>query len=195
MAKTLMELAGMDLTLPSFQEASLVLIDYQNEYLEGPVALPQAEPAVLRAREVLEQARRAGAPVVHIAHKGRPDGPFDRNAKRGQIIETLQPIEGEFLFEKPLPNSFAATGMDDALKEAGRSNVVMIGFMTHMCVSSTARAALDLGYRVSIDAKSCASRDLPDGMGGVVNAAEVHRVALAELSDRFAIIAHHHSWV
>jgi nicotinamidase-related amidase len=58
-----------------------------------------------------------------------------------------------------------------------------------MCISSTARAALDLGFRVTIDATSCATRDLPDGRGGSVAAATVHDVALVELSDRFAIIA------
>jgi nicotinamidase-related amidase len=58
-----------------------------------------------------------------------------------------------------------------------------------MCVSSTARAALDLGYRTTIVAAASATRDLPDGLGGVVPAATVHKVALVELSDRFAVIA------
>lgn len=60
--------------------------------------------------------------------------------------------------------------------------------MTHMCVSSTARAALDLGLRTTIAADACATRDLPDGSGGALSARAVHEVALAELSDRFAII-------
>lgn len=61
--------------------------------------------------------------------------------------------------------------------------------MTHMCISSTARAALDLGFRTTIDADGCATRDLPDGTGGTIAAKLIHDVALAELSDRFAIIA------
>lgn len=61
--------------------------------------------------------------------------------------------------------------------------------MTHMCVSSTVRAALDLGYRSTVIASACATRDLPDGLGGVVDAATLHRAALAALGDRFAVIA------
>ena len=61
--------------------------------------------------------------------------------------------------------------------------------MTHMCVSSTARAALDLGLRVTIAGDACATRDLPDGRGGTLAARTIHEVALAELSDRFALIA------
>jgi nicotinamidase-related amidase len=58
-----------------------------------------------------------------------------------------------------------------------------------MCISSTARAALDAGYRVTVVADACGTRDLPGLRDGVVQAKVVHDVALVELSDRFAIIA------
>jgi nicotinamidase-related amidase len=70
----------------------------------------------------------------------------------------------------------------------------MAGFQTHMCVSSTARAAMELGFRVTIDADSCATRDLPDGEGGAIDAASLHKAALVGLSDRFATIARGHDW-
>jgi HJR/Mrr/RecB family endonuclease len=38
-------------------------------------------------------------------------------------------------------------------------------------------------------ANCCATRDLSDGSGGVVAAADVHRMELAALRDRFAVIA------
>ena len=60
--------------------------------------------------------------------------------------------------------------------------------MTHMCVSATARAALDLGYETTVIADACATRDLADGNGAILPAAIVHQVALAELADRFSTI-------
>ena len=50
-------------------------------------------------------------------------------------------------------------------------------------------ADMRLLLRITIDADSCATRDLPDGRGGSIAAATIHEVALAELADRFAIIA------
>ncbi len=100
----------------------------------------------------------------------------------------LTPRSGETVVEKTLPNSFAGTELHSLLVVTKRTNLILAGFMTHMCVSSTARAALDLGFRVTIDASACGTRDLPDGQGGVVPAATLHRVALVELSDRFAIV-------
>jgi len=187
--KTLLELAGADLRPAKMSDAALVLVDYQNEYLSGALALPDAAQAIQRAVSLLTAARKAGAPIIHIAHKGRSGGLFDRDAERGQIAAALAPQPGEAVIEKSLPNSFAGTDLHAVLTKTGRKNLVVAGFMTHMCVSSTARAALDLGYRVTIDASACATRDLPDGVGGRVTADLVHKVALVELSDRFAIIA------
>lgn len=188
-AKTLLQLAGADLTPPRLDDVALVLIDIQNEYLAGPLALPDAKPAIARASVLLARARERGSAIIHIAHRGKPGGLFDRSADRGAIVAELAPLPDERVIEKELPNAFAGTGLQAQLAASGRKNIVLAGFMTHMCVSSTARAALDLGFRTTIDADSCATRDLPDGRGGTLEARTIHEVALAELSDRFAIIA------
>ncbi|MDH5353085.1 MAG: cysteine hydrolase [Gammaproteobacteria bacterium] len=190
--KTLLELSGADLEPARLENSTLVLIDMQNEYLQGPLALPDAGQAVNAAIKLISRARDAGSQIVHVFHKGREGGMFDRSAERGQAIDGLNPADGESVVEKPLPNAFTGTELKARLDEAGNNDLIIIGFMTHMCVSSTARAALDHGYRVTIDAESCATRDLPDGSGGVVEAATLNQVALAELSDRFAIIARQH---
>lgn len=187
--KTLLELAGADLNPPKLGDSCLVLIDIQNEYRAGPLALPDAEPAIAVAAKLLAHARQSGAAIFHIAHKGRAGSLFDREAERGAIVSSLAPLANEPVIEKALPNSFAGTDLQARLAATGRNNIVLAGFMTHMCVSSTARAALDLGLRTTIAADACATRDLPDGRGGVLSARTVHEVALAELSDRFAIIA------
>jgi nicotinamidase-related amidase len=114
---------------------------------------------------------------------------FDRAAERGAIIASVAPQAAEPIIEKELPNAFAGTDLQAQLAATGRKNIVLAGFMTHMCVSSTARAALDLGFRTTVDAESCATRDLPDGRGGIIAARTIHDIALAELSDRFALIA------
>jgi nicotinamidase-related amidase len=124
-------------------------------------------------------SRIRGAPAV--SSTAQPSG--------GAIVSALAPLPGEPVIEKLLPNAFAGTDLRERLVATERKNLILVGFMTHMCVSSTARAALDLGFRTTIDANGCATRDLPDGRGGAIAAAMVHDVALAELSDRFAIIA------
>lgn len=188
--KTLLEMAGADPNPPALSDAVVVMIDYQNEYLSGALPLPGGAPAVAEAARLLERARAAGAPIIHIAHAGQPGGPFDRAAERGAIIDAVAPAKGESVIEKPLPNAFAKTALAEALEKAGRKEIVFAGFMTHMCVSSSARAALDLGYRATIVAEACATRDLPAATGGApITAGALHDASLAALADRFAVIA------
>ena len=186
--KTLLEMSGADMRPPPLSQAVLVIIDAQNEYLDGKLALPGAKPAVDALARLLANAREAGAPVVHVQHKGRPGGLFDIEARGGAIIDAVKPAAGEAIVMKPLPNAFAQTDLDATLKKLGRTQLVIAGFMTHMCVSSTARAALDLGYKATVAADASATRDLPDPMDGVIAADALHRAALAELADRFAIV-------
>ena len=93
------------------------------------------------------------------------------------------------MIEKGLPNAFAGTELKAALDALGRKEMVLAGFMTHMCVEATARAATDLGLKATVVASATATRDLPDPLtGAAVPAAEVHRNALAALNDRFAVV-------
>ena len=189
MAKTLLEMAGAQPRPAPLASAALVVIDAQREYLDGALPLGGIEPALERLALLLGKARAAGTPVIHIAHKGRAGSLFDRDGAGGQIVDQARPLDGEPVIEKPLPNSFAKTDLEAQLRATGRPNLILAGFMTHMCVSSTARAALDLGFPVTIAADAAATRALPDGQGGEISAEALHRAELAALGDRFACIA------
>jgi nicotinamidase-related amidase len=184
--KTLFALAGRAPSPARLAEAALVLIDYQNEYLAGPLALAGAAEAVERAAELLAAARAAGTRIVHVAHRGAPGGLFDRADERGAFIRALTPQAGEAVVEKPRPNAFSGTNLAELVGPPG-SAIVIAGFMTHNCVSSTARAALDLGLTVTIAGDACATRDLPSPLG-VVSAGDIQRVELAALADRHACV-------
>ena len=185
--RTLLSLSGREPKLPSLADSALVLIDYQNEYLAGPLQLPEAAKAIAAAERVLMAARIKGARIIHVLHKGAAGGLFDRAAWGGQPIEQLKPEAGEAIVEKPAPSSFFETDLAERLGGAGAS-VVFMGFMTHMCVSTTVRAALDYGYVSTVVADACATRDLPTRHGLAVPADVLHEAELAALSDRFADI-------
>jgi nicotinamidase-related amidase len=189
MVKTLLQMAGVEPQPAALAKAAVIVIDAQREYVDGRLPLAGMDTALLRLERLLARAREAGTPIIHIAHKGRPGGLFDRDAPGGAFAGPATPRSGEIVIEKPLPNAFAKTGLEEALRATGREAAIIAGFMTHMCVSSTARAALDLGFPVTIAADATATRDLPDPLGGVVPADAVQRAALAELGDRFACIA------
>lgn len=187
---TLLEMAGAPSSPASFTEAALILIDYQREYTEGRLQLKDAASAIAEAERLLAKAREAGAPVFHITHRGRSGSAvFNPDTTNVEIVPELTPRANEPMVTKGLPNAFAGTDLQERLRGTGRKEVIIGGFMTHMCVSSTARAALDLGYRSTVVASACATRALPDESGESVPGEVLHRAELAALGDRFAVIA------
>lgn len=187
--KTLLQMSGADPTPGALSSGSLVLIDCQCEYTDGKLPLTGVEAALSEIAGLLDRARRIGTPIIHIQHHGAPGGAFDLDGPGGQFAPQAAPIEGETIIRKKLPNSFAGTSLEETLNSIGKTEALFAGFMTHMCVSSTARAALDLGYRSTVVASAAATRDLPSPLGGIIPAGQLHENALTALADRFAIIA------
>jgi nicotinamidase-related amidase len=186
---TLRAAAGLPDEPPPLADTVLVVIDAQQEYTTGALPLDGVDSAVEVIAGMLEAARSAGSAIVHVLHEGRAGGLFDL-AGSGAPIAAVAPLDGERIVHKTLPNSFASTTLADVLADLHLPALTITGFMTHMCVSSTARAAIDHGYQVTVVRDACASRDLPGvTRGEIVPADVVHRVALAELADRFAIVA------
>lgn len=187
MPKTLFEMAGVKQEAAHLSDSVLIIIDAQREYVDGKLPLAGIEASIREAAVLLERARKAGTPVIHVMHRGKA-GLFDPATPYYKIVPQLRPVAGEAVVEKTLPNAFAGTDLVKVIERTGRKNLILIGYMTHMCVSSTARVALDLGFRTTIVAGATATRNLPDGKDGVIPASTVQAASLAALSDRFAVI-------
>lgn len=188
-AFTLRSAAGLDPNPPSLAHSALVIIDAQNEYAaSGNLALPAIDVALDRLAHLLAAARSAGSPIIHIAHQGPAGGFFDP-ATGGAFLPEAMPLPDETVITKSLPNSFAGTSLREHLRQLGDPPLVLAGFMTHMCVSSTARAALDAGLVTTVVADATATRSLPAAAGrDVVHAKHLQQASLAALADRFSVI-------
>lgn len=86
------------------------------------------------------------------------------------------------------PNAFYDTPLQELIKSTGKQQIVFAGFMSHMCVSSSVRAAFDLGFENFVCHDACATRDLPNVKGQTISADVVHDTAMAALQDRFATL-------
>lgn len=185
---TLRNLVGLPDTPVPLAQSALVLIDCQNTYRAGVMALEGVEAALDVAAQLLARARRLGVPVIHIQHDGGPGSPYDLTAPVGAIADKVAPQAGEAVIVKHFPNSFVGTDLEARLKATGRQHVVFVGFMTHMCVNSTTRGAFNLGFVPTVVASATATRALPGPDGDVVPAAQLQRASLAALGDLFAVV-------
>lgn len=184
---TLREITGLDDTPASLADATLLLIDYQNTYTRGVMELDGWEPALDAAAGILARARAAGSPVIHVVHDGGAGSPYDLDAEIGQIHPAVAPIDGEAVVRKTAPNSFVGTDLAERIAGAGTEEVVVIGFMTNMCVTFTSEGAFLAGLRPTVVAEACATRPLQTVVAQVP-AARLHEAALATIGDLYGVV-------
>lgn len=165
-----------------------VIVDLQNDYLgTGRMPLVGIDAAVANAAEVVAAARDRGEPVVHVRHEfADPGAPFFVAGSPGsQIIPAMAPKGDEPTITKAHPNAFHDGSLDARLRDMGVEDVVLVGAMSHMCIDATARAAADLGYKVTVIHDACAAPDVAfDGV--TVPGAQVHAALMAALAFAYA---------
>lgn len=187
---TLLELAGGEFDTLDWSNCAIVFIDYQNEYVDGAMPLGQAgSKAIVNAQRLLDKARKQDIPIFHIAHHGADNGNvFDPLSANVDIVDQLKPLDGEKTITKNHPNAFYDTQLHALISASGKQQVIFAGFMSHMCVSSSVRAAFDLGFQNFVCHDACATRALPDYKRETISAAVMHDTAMAALQDRFAAL-------
>ena len=167
-------------------KTALLVIDAEQEYFApiGKVVLPGGPLAVERIQDLLAWARARGVPVVHVVHESRRPKPttFAPGSPALAIHPEAQPAAGEPVLTKHLPGSFTGTDLERWLRERGVERLIVSGFMTQMCVDTTARQAAHLGFAVTVLADAAAAMAVKAPDGAVIPAEQVHRTHLGSLS-------------
>jgi nicotinamidase-related amidase len=100
------------------------------------------------------RAEHAGAPIGY-------QGPLGKLLVRGEyghdLIDELQALPGEPVIDKPSYSAFAHTDLDLLLRNRGIRELIICGVTTEVCVFSTLRGAVDLGYACTLVSDACGS--------------------------------------
>jgi nicotinamidase-related amidase len=166
---------------------ALIIVDAQNEFsADGLRAVPNHAEALECIRARVTDARRSGLPIAWVRHYNKPNESraFVPGTWGAEFSSGLGPdpyLQLERLFEKDVFGAFTGTGLEVWLHEIGVGNVLLVGFYTHMCVSTSAREALVRGFDVAIDPDGTGACNLDDDVLGYQSADEVRRSALLHL--------------
>lgn len=176
------------------ETTALILIDIQNDYFPGGLMpLDDMDRAAANAAKVLADARAHGLKIFHIRHVALSDtAPFFRPGKAGSEIHvSVRPGADEPVILKNRPNSFVGTNLETALHDAKVTDLYLCGAMSQMCVDATARAAVDLGFGVTVVEDACAAARVSFG-GIVVPHAHVHAAIMAPLAASYGRVVTTH---
>ncbi|CEJ59600.1 hypothetical protein PMG11_08218 [Penicillium brasilianum] len=157
---------------------AVLLIDPLNDFLHPDGKLYPTIKASLEAtnsfehmKELVAGARAAHIPIFYGLHQITKDGTYSgwnhmnaslikikQNAAfsedfGGQILKELepQPSNGDVVVSRHWnSSSFSNTDLEYQLRQHDITHVVIAGLVTNSCVESTARAARELGFHVTL---------------------------------------------
>ena len=129
--------------------------------------MPFLMDTIPRVRRLADAFRKAGRPVVYVAHVLKPDYsdaqfPYWRVTRGShnrtfitegtwgaQVIDELKPHDGEHLVVKKGFGGFSNTPLDTILRNLDVNTCVVTGVTTCVCVSTTIRGGVEHDYRIA----------------------------------------------
>ena len=154
-------------------KTAVLAMDYQNGVV-STIPMAQERNVVQKAKPVLEAARKAGMPVIHVIlqfREGHPEvsprnrmfgamkqmGLFTAGNDETKIAEDLGPEKGDIIVSRPRVNAFYNSDLQAILSSLEVDTLVLMGIATNFVVEAAARYAADADYRVIVLEDCCAS--------------------------------------
>ena len=165
---------------------ALIIIDAQQAFRDPAMGARNNPAAEANIARLLAHWRQEGEPVIHVFHSSLEAGSLLRAGQPGHaFLPEAQPLPNELCLEKSINSAFIGTRLAEHLEAKGIANLVMAGFTTDHCVSTSVRMGANLGFNVTLVSDATATYARVGEDGKEYSADIVHNVSLASLQDEF----------
>jgi len=169
---------------------ALLIIDVQNAIDDPSWGTDRNNlDAEANMAQLLGHWRARGWPLFHIRHLSRDPRSTYRPGQPGcEFKPEVAPRPGERVIEKSTNSAFIGTSLEEELRAAGISEVVITGVITNNSIEATARMSGNLGFPTIVVSDATATFGRPDYNGVWRTSEEVHAMSLANLEGEYARI-------
>ena len=141
------------------KKTALVLIDLQKGIVGRPLTPTPIETVLENSAALVAAFRKAGLPIV-VVNVIPPANPGSRRSEAkmppmqipegfADIVPQIDVQDNDIRITKHTWNAFYNTALDEELKKAGVTGIVMAGVSSSIGVEGTARAAYERGYNLT----------------------------------------------
>jgi nicotinamidase-related amidase len=176
---------------------ALVLIDLQNEYLDGglPISYPPLDVSIPNIVRALDAADAAGIATVGVQHVDDASSPvFGRGSRGADLPPALDGRVFAHRVEKQEASALDGTDLAEWIAREGVDTLTLVGYMTQNCIEATARDAAQRGLAVEVLSDATGTLDLANEAGSIP-AKDLHESVLIVLHTGFAAVGTTEAWV
>lgn len=141
-------------------EKALVLIDFQNEWLDknSDYFVGEIDDVIERTNKLIKHCHAQGYKIIFTRHiETGVDEAFAPDSKNSEIISGLARQEDDTVISKNRISPYYNTGLEKEL--AGVREVVVAGILTNLCVRSFVQDAYDRDMDITVVKDCCVAFD------------------------------------
>jgi nicotinamidase-related amidase len=155
--------------MPAARRA-LIVVDVQEEYFSGPLAIgfPPVDESLARIIDATEAAGRAGIPVVVVQHEKPEGAALFAVGSPGWALHPRLAARIDTSWKrvtKGYASCFDGTDLAAWLSRNDIDTVTLVGYMTNNCILATAAAAAPLGLQAEVLSDATGAIDVANEAG------------------------------
>jgi nicotinamidase-related amidase len=181
------------------QRRALIVIDVQNEYFDGPLAIqyPPRHESLPNVAAAIDAATSHEVPIVVVQHSGGEQAPIFNPGKPGFSLHPeveRRRDESWFHVTKQCGSVFAGTNLLAWLVERQIDTTTFVGYMANNCVIASAAAASDQGLTAEVLWDATGAINIAND-AGYADAKTVHTTLMTLLHSNFAAVSSTAKWI
>ncbi|WP_024794042.1 isochorismatase family protein [Tomitella biformata] len=177
---------------------ALIVVDAQQEYFDGPMAIqyPPRDKSLANIVDSIQVAVANEIPVVIVQHELPEGAPIFATGSKGWSLhpDIEERVDPSFKrAQKKYGSVFAGTDVAEWLRGKDVDTITIVGYMTNNCDIATAAEAEALGFEAEILSDATGAIHLANE-AGQVSAELLHTTLMVLLQSNFAAVATSAQW-
>jgi nicotinamidase-related amidase len=127
---------------------ALMIIDAQMNMFDEEMSVFQAEKIIKTMQKLVKKARLNNLLIIWVRNDGGKGEPDESGTYGWKINPILGYNIADIVIDKQNPSAFKNTDLKIILEHNKISHLVIAGMQTEMCINSTVKHAVELGYKV-----------------------------------------------
>ncbi|WP_066318781.1 cysteine hydrolase family protein [Bacillus sp. FJAT-29814] len=129
------------------RRSALLVIDVQVGPMWGTYKRDETFSVI---KTMIAKAERKGVPIFYIQFEGPEHDLLARGSQFWQFEPGIAPRKQDFVIHKRAADSFFQTELQEELQRQNVTHLFVLGVRTEYCIDTTCRAALSLGFDVTL---------------------------------------------
>jgi nicotinamidase-related amidase len=140
-------------------KSALIVVDMQQGLFQAKPVPDEADAIISRINRITARTRESGQPVIFTLFSS--DSYLPRGSEEWKLHEEIDKQPDDILIHKSQADPFIQTNLEQLLCDITIERLLICGYASEICVDTSVRRAVGLGYKVVLLEDAHTTQDKP----------------------------------